>query len=124
MTVPTRERGNEAFGLAGGRNSTSGSYSRPVPYGQFTAKKLEQMTHEEPQWEKTTRNRPIDHGLLRTYFLEVVRAGKDGNAPAGRPAWPTNSFRFQGRLAISESMAPFRERLRAAAATRTARVDA
>jgi uncharacterized phage-associated protein len=92
-------------------------------YGQFTAKKLEQMTHEEPPWAKTTRNRPIDHGLLQTYFLELVRAGKDGKAPAGRPVWPTNSFRFQGRLAISESMAPFRERFRAAAAARTARVD-
>ena len=28
--VPTRERGNEAFGLTSRQNSNSGSYSRPV----------------------------------------------------------------------------------------------
>jgi uncharacterized phage-associated protein len=89
-------------------------------YGQFSAEKLRDMTHEEPPWKNTKPNRVIPLSLLQEFFSTVVEAGKTGDAVGGNPVWPTNSFRFQGRKAISESMAPYRKRLRAAKAARTA----
>ena len=56
--------------------------------------------------------------LLQEFFSKVVEAGKTGQAVGDNPIWPANSFRFQGRKAISASMAPYRERLRAAHAAR------
>jgi uncharacterized phage-associated protein len=84
-------------------------------YGQFTPKRLEQMTHKEPPWQKTPPNGAIDLGLLQDYFSKLVQAGKDGKALDGRPTWPTNSFRFQRRKAISERMEAHREKLRSIA---------
>ena len=95
-----------------------------VNYGQFGAGKLESMTHEEPPWKNTPQNRVIPQTSLREYFSTLVEAARNGEEVPDRPPWPINSFRFQGRKAISASMAPYRERLRAAHAARAARVDA
>lgn len=37
-------------------------------FGQFSAWKLRNMTHEEPPWRTTPRDETIDHGKLRDYF--------------------------------------------------------
>ncbi len=82
-------------------------------YGQFSAKKLEDMTHEERPWKETPRGRVIPQTLLRAFFTAVVEGGRTGQAIDNNPVWPANSFRFQGRKAISARMAPHREKLRA-----------
>ncbi len=82
-------------------------------YGQFSAKKLEDMTHDERPWKETPRGRVIQRTLLREFFAEVAEAGKVGVAVANNPVWPANSFRFQGRKASSARMQPHREKLRA-----------
>jgi uncharacterized phage-associated protein len=44
-------------------------------YGQFSASKLRNMTHEEPPWADAYRERPstvIDHGAMKTYFSTLV----------------------------------------------------
>ncbi len=93
-------------------------------YGQFSAKKLEDMTHEEPPWRATPQSRVIPPELLAEFFTTVVEAGRSGQAAGNNPVWPMRSFRFQGRKAISASMAPYRERLRAIHAARAGRGDA
>jgi uncharacterized phage-associated protein len=80
-------------------------------YGQFSAKGLEDMTHQEPPWNDTPRNGVISLESLREYFSKLVEAGRTNRSAFGEPVWPTNSFRFQGRRAISERMAPYRDRL-------------
>jgi uncharacterized phage-associated protein len=90
-------------------------------YGQFSAKKLEDMTHEEPPWRATPQSRVISSELLAEFFTTVVEAGRTGQAAGNNPVWPTKSFRFQGRKAISASMAPYRQRLGARHAERAAR---
>ncbi len=85
-------------------------------YGQFTATRLEQMTHDESPWQRTKANHTIRVGLLQEYFGEMVEAGRQGAATEGHPVWPTNSFRHQRRNAISERMDAHREKLRAIAA--------
>ena len=37
-------------------------------YGQFSAWKLRQMTHEEPPWQDTNENDLITHDALKAYF--------------------------------------------------------
>lgn len=37
-------------------------------YGQFSAWKLRDMTHEEPPWKDTPQNTVIPHEALTTYF--------------------------------------------------------
>jgi hypothetical protein len=71
------------------------------------------MTHEERPWKETPRDRVIQRTLLREFFAEVVDAGRTGRAIANNPVWPINSFRFQGRKALSARMAPHREKPRA-----------
>jgi len=71
-------------------------------YGQFSAKKLETMTHEESPWLETTRPGEISLGLLMDYFLPLVQAGKRDRPVEGRPVWPVNSFRFQRRKELAE----------------------
>ncbi len=92
-------------------------------YGQYSARKLEEMTHEELPWRKTPQGKVISLDLLRDYFSPLVEAGRKGEAVGDRPVWPIKSFRFQGRKEISASMAPYRERLRATQAARAARVN-
>jgi uncharacterized phage-associated protein len=85
-------------------------------YGQFSAGKLWQMTHQELPWRQTPRNNEITLPVLRQHFTQVVEAGKTGQAVPGSPVWPTNSFRFQGRRQLSERFAPRRAALREIAA--------
>lgn len=41
-------------------------------YGQFSAWKLRNMTHEEPPWKDTQRDQVISHAKLREYFRTQV----------------------------------------------------
>ncbi|VAW34727.1 hypothetical protein MNBD_CHLOROFLEXI01-4440, partial [hydrothermal vent metagenome] len=38
-------------------------------YGQFSAPKLRQMTHDEPLWRKVTNRQVIKISLMKDYFL-------------------------------------------------------
>ena len=42
-------------------------------YGQFSALKLMQLTHEEPPWKNTPINGVITHDLMRSYFITQLR---------------------------------------------------
>lgn len=47
-------------------------------YGQFSAWKLRNMTHEEPPWRQTARDSTISHDVLRNYFAsQLNESGKD-----------------------------------------------
>jgi uncharacterized phage-associated protein len=74
-------------------------------YGQFSAKRLELMTHGEPPWVNTPRNGEITLASLRAFFSSIVDAGREDRAVSGEPVWPTAEFRFQQREAISRRMA-------------------
>lgn len=41
-------------------------------YGQFSAWKLRDMTHEEAPWVNTHQNGVIDHSRLKEYFTDQV----------------------------------------------------
>lgn len=41
-------------------------------YGQFSAWKLRDMTHEEPPWKNTPLNGIIDKDKMRQYFITLV----------------------------------------------------
>jgi uncharacterized phage-associated protein len=41
-------------------------------YGQFSAWKLRNMTHEEPPWKDTSKDGVIQHDALRVYFKNLV----------------------------------------------------
>lgn len=41
-------------------------------YGQFSAWKLRNMTHDEPPWKTTPKNNVITHDKLRSYFATQV----------------------------------------------------
>lgn len=41
-------------------------------YGQFSAWKLRDMTHQELPWKSTKRNEVISHDLLIEYFKEQI----------------------------------------------------
>jgi uncharacterized phage-associated protein len=84
-------------------------------YGQFTATKLESMTHEEPPWRKTRPQSVITRDAMGKYFGTLVEAGRNGQAVAGRPPWPINSFRFQQRRELADRLAVHRPALRARA---------
>ena len=84
-------------------------------YGQFSATRLEEMTHQEPPWVETEPNTVIKVELLRKFFSKVVDAGKSDRSIDDEPVWPTKSFRFQRRRAISRKIARHRDRLRAVA---------
>jgi len=81
-------------------------------YGQFTASKLEAMTHEEPPWQNTPKNKIISLDLLSSFFSTLVEAGRRNQAVHGEPLWPTNSLRYQRRTEISNRMAAHRAKLR------------
>jgi uncharacterized phage-associated protein len=80
-------------------------------YGQFSAKRLELMTHDEPPWMNTSRNAEITLESLRGFFSLMVEEGRNDRSVHGEPVWPTNAFRFQDRRAISRRMVPHRDRL-------------
>lgn len=41
-------------------------------YGQFSAWKLRDMTHNETPWQNTTRNNVINHSAMKSYFKTLV----------------------------------------------------
>lgn len=41
-------------------------------FGQFSAWKLRDMTHEETPWKATSQNEVIDTDLIKTYFRENI----------------------------------------------------
>ena len=43
-------------------------------YGQFSAWKLRNMTHDEPPWKDTPRGFVIDHETMREYFSTLLRS--------------------------------------------------
>ena len=53
-------------------------------YGQFTASKLESMTHNEPPWMSTPQSEAIPHGIMAEFFKTLVvddgRQGQDTQA--------------------------------------------
>jgi uncharacterized phage-associated protein len=93
-------------------------------YGQFTATRLRQMTHEESPWKLTRRSETIRVELLQDYFTKLVEAAKRGETTDGRPLWPVRSFRHQRRKSISASMAPHRQKIKAMIAMRRSRIEA
>lgn len=42
-------------------------------YGQYSAYKLRQKTHDEPPWKNTLRMHEITHAKLKDYFSLIVR---------------------------------------------------
>jgi uncharacterized phage-associated protein len=42
-------------------------------YGQFSAWKLRNLTHDEPPWAETSRNAVISHDKLREYFKTQLK---------------------------------------------------
>lgn len=38
-------------------------------FGQFSAWKLRNMTHDEPPWKETAPNSEISHDLMQSYFV-------------------------------------------------------
>ena len=93
-----------------------------LTYGQFTATKLEAMTHEEPPWQRTPRNGIISLDSLNGFFSTLVEAGRYDKAITGEPLWPTNSLQYQ-RREISTKMSVRKDKLRAVARNRQVEVD-
>jgi uncharacterized phage-associated protein len=86
-----------------------------LSYGELSATRLENMTHEESPWLKTPRYKAISHELLIDYFSPLVQAGRRGQSVNGRPVWPMKSFRYQRRKELSKRMAEYRPWLKAVA---------
>ena len=42
-------------------------------YGQFSALKLMELTHQEPPWKSTNRGEEIPHDIMRRYFKTRLR---------------------------------------------------
>jgi len=57
-------------------------------YGQFTATKLESMTHNEPPWMNTPQSEAISHEAMTKFFKTLVvddgRQGQDDSQAEGR----------------------------------------
>lgn len=69
-------------------------------YGQYSATKLSELTHQESPWAWSPTNQPIDSSRLREHFTSVIEACKDGRKIGEGPVWPTNKLRFQRRRQI------------------------
>jgi len=82
-------------------------------YGQFSAWRLRDMTHDDPPWRDTPLNGEITPESLHEYFRKIVDFGREDRAFPGEPLWPTNSFKHQRRRTIM-GKSPHRDRLRAA----------
>jgi uncharacterized phage-associated protein len=82
-------------------------------YGQFTAWKLRDLTHQEPPWRDTPRQGEIQRESLRAFFETLEGAGRTRTPLDDEPLWPADSFRHQKRREIMRSVVPRRERLRA-----------
>jgi uncharacterized phage-associated protein len=46
-------------------------------YGQFSATKLRNMTHNEPPWLQTADNEVISHDLMKSFFKTLVVYDED-----------------------------------------------
>ena len=88
-------------------------------YSQFSAKKLEDMTHEEPPWRATPQSRVIPATLLAEFFTTVVEAGRSGRAAREQPcvanevlplSGPEGNFRQHGPIPRATSGDPCRTR--------------
>ena len=42
-------------------------------YGQYSAWRLRDMTHDEPPWQKTPQKAEISHGLMTDYFRTQIQ---------------------------------------------------
>ena len=51
-------------------------------YGQFTASKLRDLTHEEPPWKNTPQSETIPLGLMKEFFKTLVIPDDDQRAAA------------------------------------------
>ena len=47
-------------------------------YGQFSASKLRDMTHQEPPWKNTPQNGVISHKLMKEFFQTLVIEDEEG----------------------------------------------
>lgn len=84
-------------------------------FGQYSAWKLSQMTHAEPPWKASyvpNQNTVISIQMLGDFFSNMVELGRRGEAVAGEPVWPTESFQFRRRAELSDRLAPHREKLK------------
>jgi uncharacterized phage-associated protein len=81
-------------------------------YGQFTAWKLRDLTHQEAPWRDTPRKGEIPWQSLCAFFRTLIEAGRSHQPLDDEPLWPADSFRHQRRREIMRSV-PRRERLRA-----------
>jgi len=52
-------------------------------YGQFSAWRLREMTHQEPPWRDTPLRRVISHEKMRDYFLTQIEERDEGAEKAG-----------------------------------------
>ena len=41
-------------------------------YGQFSALRLRNITHDEPPWRETPNGEVISHGLMKDYFKTQI----------------------------------------------------
>ncbi len=84
-------------------------------YGQLSATRLRDMTHEEPPWRDAyrsgNRNEPISLDAISGFFRELVDAGRCGESWPNRPVWPTTAFQHQNRSWSSDRMEKHRESL-------------
>lgn len=47
-------------------------------YGQFSASKLREMTHQEPPWKNTPQSETISHELMTDFFKTLVIEDEEG----------------------------------------------
>lgn len=71
-------------------------------YGEFSATRLEKMTHQEDPWKEAYRNRTISTVLMWQYFSPMAQAGLSGQAVGKHPVWPMEEFRHQQRVEITD----------------------
>ena len=90
-------------------------------YGQLSARRLSDLTHEEPPWRDAyltgNRNEPITIEAMAGFFDGLIKpeCGLDRN----RPEWPTRSFLHQKRRDSSDRLERHRDRLRMIASSKT-----
>ena len=96
-------------------------------YGQLSATRLRDMTHDEPPWREAyltgNRNEPITVEAMAKFFGGLFEAGRRGESIKNRPDWPSESFRHQNRRLTSNRLERHREALRAIASRRSESTD-
>ena len=69
-------------------------------YGQFSAGRLWQMSHEETPWKSTPPRQKIPLPIITEFFILLVEAGREGRVLDNHPIWPTAAFVHQRRREI------------------------